>query len=82
MRDLDDVAGAPAAVGVDETEASAARGPLALGTALPEAATIAFISLRLKALNFAVWMQKCTRLSVLPELPNPLRIGFLLGEMS
>src|SRR3954447_18451105 len=44
MRDLDDVAGALTAAGVDETEVSAARGRLALGTALPEAATIAFIS--------------------------------------
>src|ERR1051326_7231811 len=34
MRDLDDVAAAPTAV-VDGMEASAAGGPLALGTALP-----------------------------------------------
>jgi hypothetical protein len=44
-------------------------------------AEIAFISLRLKALNFAVWSDKCTRQAVPPHLPRPLNIATTIGEL-
>jgi hypothetical protein len=43
---------------------------------------IAFISLTLKALNFAVWSDKCSSQGVPLPLPIPLRMPFLLGKVS